>query len=286
MNHVTEFKPRHIQATKDDLKGNNGIGRYFFIPGSDERAQQISEHFFDLQTKTHARGHTLYLGKLKNDAITIDVASVSSGMGCPSMEIILHELFQLGAKRFLRVGTAGSLQPDRIKCGDFINVTASVRDESTSSDYIPPEVPAIASLDYITSILASASQLYMRQRTHSGIVHCKSSLYGREFGAGPLHTKNTAYTKTLANYGVLATEMETAALFTQSQYYNHLLRSQGDGPAHRVLAGAILGIISIPPDEFCDETTQHGIAKDLIDLAIASTLRLAINELIEKKSTD
>ena len=60
------------------------------------------------------------LGTLTAEGETIQVATLASGMGCPSMEIFLHELFQLGAKRFLRIGTAGSLQP-WIKTGQLIN---------------------------------------------------------------------------------------------------------------------------------------------------------------------
>ena len=36
-------------------------------------------------------------------------------MGCPSVDIIVTELIMLGARRFVRVGTAGSLQPHAIR---------------------------------------------------------------------------------------------------------------------------------------------------------------------------
>ena len=35
----------------------------------------------------------------------------SSGMGCPSAAIVFEELIQLGAKRIVRMGTCGGLQP-------------------------------------------------------------------------------------------------------------------------------------------------------------------------------
>src|SRR5476651_2489588 len=130
------FKPEHINATAEDFAGNHGIGRYILLPGSDGRAKEIAQHFDNLVTKSHHRAHNVYLGTLSCDGKIIDVATVSTGMGCPSMEIILHELFHLGAKRFLRVGTAGSLQP-WIKIGSIVNALASVRDENTSTRYLP-----------------------------------------------------------------------------------------------------------------------------------------------------
>jgi len=36
------FKPEHINATPEDLAGNNRIGRYILLPGSDGRAQEIA----------------------------------------------------------------------------------------------------------------------------------------------------------------------------------------------------------------------------------------------------
>src|SRR5262245_18673294 len=101
-----KFNPFHINATAEDLAGNNGLGRYVLLPGSDGRAKAIAEYFTNTIVKTHPRGHHLYLGEIEGTNGPIEVATISSGMGCPSMEIILHELFHLGAKRFLRVGTA------------------------------------------------------------------------------------------------------------------------------------------------------------------------------------
>lgn len=85
------FKPVHMNATPDDLAGNNGIGRYLFLPGSDGRAKEVAQHFSNLSVKVHPRGHHLYLGTLLFAGKTIDVASIATGMGCPSTEIILHE---------------------------------------------------------------------------------------------------------------------------------------------------------------------------------------------------
>jgi uridine phosphorylase len=110
----------------------------------------------------------------------------------------------------------------------------------------------------------------------TGIVHCKSSLYAREFGDGPRGLKNKSYINLLMRCGVLASEMETAALFIQSQIYNYELSKQGTGPAYRVLCGGILEIISVAPDHLA---APHAVKiKNLIELAIETIGLLALTE--------
>ncbi|MDR3478574.1 MAG: nucleoside phosphorylase [Gammaproteobacteria bacterium] len=274
------FEPMHINASPEDMGGNNGIGRYILLPGSDGRAQEIARHFTSMVVKPHYRAHNLYLGTLLCDGKKIDVATVSSGMGCPSAEIIVHELFHLGARRFLRIGTAGSLQPDFVKVGDIVNVQASVRDEGTTQDYVPLEFPAVASLEMASSTLLAAERLGLSDRIHTGVVHCKNSLYAREFGAGPRHEQNKAYLDFLTKTGVLASEMETATLFIQSQLYNYQLRKEGSGPSHQVLSGAILGIIS--NTKTFDKTSKSKSAvDDNIALGLETIKTLAMQELLD-----
>lgn len=273
------FTPHHINATQSDFAGNNGIGRYILLPGSNGRAKEIAQQFDDVIVKEHPRGHHLYLGTIKSNSHSIAVATVSSGMGCPSMEIILHELYHLGAKRFLRIGTAGSLQLKNIILGDVINVSGAVRDESTTSDYAPIEFPAIASHDMVDAINKAAEKLNIAKHTHTGIVHCKSSLYAREFGAGPKADVNNAYLDLISRCGALASEMETAALFIQSQLYHHQYTQLGEGVTNKVLCGAILGILTTPEHAFADVAASKPFESRSIHLAIESIKTLADKEL-------
>lgn len=275
-----DFVAEHLNATMEDLAGNDGIGRYILLPGSDGRAKVIAERFNDVHVKSHSRSHNLYLGTLSHEGKSIDVATVASGMGCPSMEIILHELYHLGAKRFLRIGTAGSLQPYKVKLGDLINVQASVRDENTTTNYIPSEVPAVASVKFTSAIFHTAERLNLLDKIHTGIVHCKGSLYAREFSAGPRSIENKAYMDLLSRYGVLASEMETAALFIQSQLYNYEANKAGNSPQHRVLAGAILSIITMG-DQFTHGKTVDEVLENSITLGIETIKTLFSEEKVK-----
>lgn len=272
-----KFAPQHINADENDFAGNNGIGRYVFLPGSDERAKIIATCFENLTIKTHPRGHHLYLGTIPiNEKEKVAVACISTGMGCPSTEIILHELFILGAKRFLRIGTSGSLQP-WINISDIVNVHAAVRDESTSTHYAPIEIPAVASLEFVTAVLIAAERLKL-SNVYTGTVHCKSALYAREYGEGPRHTENVAYLELLAAAGVIASEMETATLFIQTLLYNHHLRKKGSGPQNRVLAGAILSVVATPGQWEALPEVSAAIREE-IQLALEAVRTLAIQEL-------
>lgn len=268
------FNPIHLSITADDMAGNHGRGRYVLLPGSDGRAEQIASYFQDVTVRRHARGHHCYLGKLDG----IDVMVVSSGMGCPSMEIILHELFMLGARRFLRVGTAGALQTF-IQLGDLVNAIAAVRDEKTTYDYVPEGFPALASPEMHHLIVDAAEKLGLSQKCHHGIVHCKASFYAREFAEGPQSVENERYMRLLTDTGVLATEMETSTLFVQTGLYAHQCREAGQRlPA--VLSGAILGIVAVPPHEFMRSEQQSTVVNDMIQLALETLRQLAVKDAV------
>ncbi len=96
--------------------------------------------------------HYLYMGKLKGT--DLDMGTVSTGMGCASLNIIVTELIKLGAKILIRVGTAGGIYGIRV--GETAIATGGVRDEGSSNDYAPKEFPAVASFE-ITSAFQDAA---------------------------------------------------------------------------------------------------------------------------------
>lgn len=258
------FIPEHINATSEDFQGNNGLGRFVFLPGSDSRAAQIAEFFEQKTVKTHPRHHNLYLGKIKaDDGSMIEVAALSSGMGPSSIEIIVYELIRLGACRFLRVGTTGSLQPDVIKGGDIIFASSAVRDEQASSDYIYPEFPAVATNDLLNAA-RTVGQQQTQRRLFAGVVHTKSSLYGRQLQQGLLND-NQEYMNVLKRAHVLASEMEVSVLYILA----HLLLTRVT-PINAALpfsCGAILAVIR--DHEMQDKAGQQLTINHSVDVALA-----------------
>lgn len=266
---------QHINADHEDLLGNDNIGRYVFLTGSDQRAHDISTHFNHVVVKKHPRQHNLYLGTLLNQTGDIEVAAISTGMGGPSADIIINELFLLGAKRMLRVGTAGSLQPERIKAGDIVIATAAVRDDKTSWDYIYKEYPAIASLECVLAAQRAVETLSFNDKTHCGIVHSKSSLFAREMSLSLLEN-NKHYMNAMHLSGVLATEMECAQLFILSSLLNSQLIQAASHDYTPILSGAILAIIGDQKPFSANKKVREATINNAIELSLETIKQLHV----------
>ena len=123
----------------------------------------------------------------------------------------MEELHNIGADTFIRTGTCGGINLD-VKSGDIVVATGAIRFEHTSQEYAPIEYPAVANLD-ITIALRQAS-LAMGKRTHTGVVQCKDAFYGQHSPAKmPVSYELLQKWEAWKRLGVLASEMESAALF-------------------------------------------------------------------------
>ena len=96
--------------------------------------------------------------------------------------------------------------------GDLVIATGAIRMEGTSKEYAPIEFPAVANLDIINALVASAKEKEVPY--HVGVVQCKDSFYGQH---SP-QTKPVSYElmnkwNAWVQLGCLASEMESAALF-------------------------------------------------------------------------
>ena len=58
------------------------------------------------------------------------------------MGIAVEELFAIGVRSMIRIGSCGSLQKE-VKIGDLIIVNGAVRDDGASKSYIDPIFPAV-----------------------------------------------------------------------------------------------------------------------------------------------
>lgn len=237
-------KAHHIAVKEDEVASGQPGGRIFYLPGSPARARMIGERFSQHRVFTSERGHDVHTGTLPFGERRIDVAAVATGMGCPSTGIIVTELLMLGVRRFIRVGTAGTLQPE-VKISDVVIASAAVRDEGASLSYAPAEIPAVASPQITRALGAAAEKLGLGVNTHVGVIHSKDSFYGREFGDGPLAKENNRYLEILCANNVLASEMEASHLFILAQAavrerkYGY---ASASGPLD-VQAGCILAIL-------------------------------------------
>ncbi len=265
------FVPHHLEIGAEHTQGNGGAGRLFFLPGSEGRAARISQRFSDPVTIPSDRQLNVYLGHLS--AGQVDVGVVATGMGCPSLDIVVTELIGLGARHFIRVGTAGSLNPRLVSTGDLVLATAAVRDQGASDNYICKEYPAVADIDVVLALGRAALTCGVADRTFRGVVHSKDSLYAREFGLGPCSAANREYMDQLRRIGVLASEMETAHLLILSDVHSTVPQRLDRGAAGKVRSGAVLAIIG-DESAFADGEQVARAEQAAIDVALEAAYEL------------
>jgi uridine phosphorylase len=195
------LKQHHIQLEKGD------VGRYVLLPGDPGRCEVIAKHLDNAVHVATNREYVTYTGYL--DGVKVSVTS--TGIGCPSAAIAVEELVRVGADTFIRVGTSGGIQPGT-KSGDLAIVSAAIRDEGTSSHYMPMEFPAIADLEIVSALRRAAQIKGVRYRV--GITQSKDSFYGE------VEPERSAVSEKLLDRwraweigGAICSEMEASAIF-------------------------------------------------------------------------
>jgi DeoD family purine-nucleoside phosphorylase len=185
--------PIHIRASPGEYAAA------CLLPGDPLRAKYIAENYLDDVMQPNAeRGLLGYTGTYEGRPVSVQ----GTGMGCPGATIVVEELIQLGVERLLRVGTCGGLQPHH-RLGDMIVALSAVPADSTAMHLVgnEPHCPT-ASWELI-----------------HGAVHAAKEL-GQDLHAGPIVSSDLFYNPDDGQYerwskrGVLAVEMEAAALFT------------------------------------------------------------------------
>jgi uridine phosphorylase len=127
------------------------------------------------------------------------------GIGAPIVTTILEEAIITGTKKFLSIGSAGSLQKD-LKIGDIVVCNNAIRDEGVSHHYISPSKYATPSVS-------------LTKKLEETLIKAKC-----EYRVGSSWTIDAPYRETvqeLQHYreeGVLTVEMEASALFAVAQY--------------------------------------------------------------------
>lgn len=265
----------HLAVGPEVIAGNGGLGRVFLLPGSPGRAERIASHFTDAVRHDNPRRHDVFVGTVQVGDARVDVGTVATGMGCPSLGIIVSELLALGARCLLRVGTAGTLQPDHVPVGGLVIATGAVRDEGTSDALCPRDVPAVAHPDAVAALSRAATALGLADHTFRGLVHAKDTFYGREVASGPLAAQSAAYMAMLEAAGVLATEMESSHLFILGQVHGadrRPLSARGPDP-QVVIAGTVLAVIG-STREWGDAALAARTEAQAIEVALRGAVEL------------
>ncbi len=185
--------PIHIRAEPGDY------AEAVLLPGDPLRARYIAETFLDdAEQRNGERGLLGFTGTYDGKPVSVQ----GTGMGCPGATIVFEELIQLGCKRLIRVGTCGGLQSSHA-LGDLIVAISAVPADSTAMHLVggDPHCP-------------TASWGLVHEAVHIAR-HSDTELH-----VGPIVSSDLFYNPDPGQYGrwssrgVLAVEMESAALFT------------------------------------------------------------------------
>ena len=191
----------HIQCKEGD------VGRYCILPGDPGRCEKIAAYFDDPVKVQSNREYTVYTGTLLGEKVSV----CSTGIGGPSAVIAMEELHAIGADTFIRVGTCGGIAL-QVQSDDVVIATGAVRHEGASREYAPIEFPAVSDYRIQESLVQAAKNL--GKSWHAGVVQCKDSFYGQHDPSRmPVSYELQAKWEAWKRLGVLASEMESAALF-------------------------------------------------------------------------
>lgn len=186
---------------------DSDVGGYVFLPGDQDRSGCIAEYFDNPRFVTRDREFSLWTGELEG----VPVSVCSTGIGGPSATIAMEELVNMGAHTFIRIGTCGGIRTDVVS-GDIVVASAAIRHEGTSREYAPIEFPAVSNFEVLTALAAAAKA--SESRYHIGVVQCKDAYYGQHSPENMPVAEQLLYKwEAWKRLGVLASEMESAALF-------------------------------------------------------------------------
>jgi purine-nucleoside phosphorylase len=172
------------------------------MPGDPLRARWIAEHFLeDATCYSEVRGMFGFTGTFRGEAVSVQ----GSGMGQPSLAIYAHELLsEYDVQTIVRVGSCGALNPD-LRIRDIVLASGACTDSSMNRirfeglDYAP-----VADFGLLRAAHDAALARDLPVQTKVGLVFSSDSFYA----ARP------ELTSRMADYGVLAVEMEASALYT------------------------------------------------------------------------
>ncbi len=250
---VTSERLYHIGFGTSDLPEGTTVALLSGDPGRSEliatqrltQARELSRH----------RGLDSFVAQLPGGR---PVVCATSGMGAPSMSIVVNELIQVGIRTIVRVGTCGSIQDD-LAPGAVIVASGAFSRQGATADIVPLGFPALAD-PFVTVDLAHAAEAAGIEHRVGVVCSTDTFFEGQErsqSSANPHLLRHLqGQTEELRHLGVLAYEMEAGTLFAMGQAYGFR-------------AACVLGVVA-------QRTQSEEPRLDAKDRAVANALEVAV----------
>ena len=189
----------HIGAKQGEIAST------VLLPGDPLRAKFIAETFLENPVcYNEVRGMYGFTGTYKGKRISVQ----GTGMGLPSISIYANELIEsYGVKNLIRVGTCGSMQED-VKVRDVILAIGAATNSGINK-------MRFKGMDFAPT----ASFKLLKEAYDIAISKNINVKVGNVLSSDLFYNDDPEAWKLWAKYGVLAVEMEAAALYTLGAKY-------------------------------------------------------------------
>ena len=173
------------------------------LPGDPKRATRIASRFDGgieggvTRLVNDNRGMLGYTGTYEGRPVSVQ----STGMGTPSISIVVEELLRLGVKRLLRVGTCGAVAPG-LRTGELVIASSAAPTDGATQTYLHGEAYAPTADFALTHALFHAAE-------EVGI----PARVGPVASVDVFYNPDADYAPRWRDRGVLGFEMEASALF-------------------------------------------------------------------------
>ena len=184
--------------------------------------------------------------------------AATSGMGAPSLSIVVNELVDLGIRQIIRVGTCGAIQED-VKVGSLVISRAALCRQGAAQDIAPVEYPAAANPFLTLALVEAAEQLALPW--HLGVTASVDTFYeGQERTASSANKHLLRHlqgvTEEYRHLNILNYEMEAGTLFKMAGVYGFA-------------AACICGVLA-------DRTRSEAVVESQKQAAVDGAIRVAL----------
>jgi purine-nucleoside phosphorylase len=146
------------------------------------------------------------LGSSDRPLYTVDdqVCLATASIGAPGTVLAVEEMIACGARDFIVLGAAGSLQPD-LPIGSVVLPETAIREEGTSHHYEPPDVPARATPEALEAL----------REAWKGNGEPRAGLH---WTTDAPYREHVAKIDTYRDAGVLSVDMEVSAMYVLAKH--------------------------------------------------------------------
>ena len=194
-------RPPHIPFGPEQLP------RVCLLPGDPDRVDLAAGVLKDFAIRGNRREFRLGIGTFQGK----EIAVCSTGIGGPSTEIAMIELFHLGVRTFLRIGGMGSLNSN-IAPGSLAFVSTVSANSGTAKIYRRDDFPIIAEKEVVAEI-SRISDIQGADIIAINVMSADSYYIGQGRSIGEDSNSDGVFISRMQEDGIDGIDMESETVF-------------------------------------------------------------------------